>query len=94
MRIADGIRAALGDPREERLGRERPIGVRIRTEAESRYAAHEPLFDSKSDATHTVDDRCDVVFVNAALHAPSASPSGDGSLAGAVIPQAGQLCSR
>ena len=40
------IRAAFCDPREERLGRERPIDVRVRTEAESRYAAHEPLLDS------------------------------------------------
>ena len=46
MRVADGICAALGNPREERLGRERPIDARIRTEAESRYAAHEPLLDS------------------------------------------------
>ncbi len=46
VRVADGVGAALGDSREERLGGQRPVDARVRTEAESRYAAHEPLFDS------------------------------------------------
>ena len=41
MGIADGVRAALGDSGEKRLGSERPVDGRLGIEAESGYAAHE-----------------------------------------------------
>jgi hypothetical protein len=52
MGVADRIRAALGNSREKRLGSERPVDGRLRIEAESGYAAHEPLFDSVDRTTH------------------------------------------
>ena len=51
MGVPDGVRAALGDPGEKRLGSERPVDGRLRIEAESGYAAHELLFDSVDRTT-------------------------------------------
>ena len=51
MGVPDGVRAALGDPGEKRLGSERPVDGRLRIEAESSYAAHELLFDSVDRTT-------------------------------------------
>ena len=51
VRVPDGVGSALGDPREQRLRGQRPLDGRVRTEAESRYAAHEPLFDSVDRTT-------------------------------------------
>lgn len=41
MGVPDGVRTALGNPGEKRLGSERPVNGRLGIEAESRYAAHE-----------------------------------------------------
>ena len=51
MGVPDGVRAALGDPGEKRLGSERPVDGRLRIEAESGYAAHGLLFDSVDRTT-------------------------------------------
>ena len=40
MGISDGVRAALGDPGQKRLGSERPVDGRLGIEAESGYSAH------------------------------------------------------
>ena len=51
MGVPDRIGAALCDSREQRLRGERPVDGRLRIEAESGYAAHEPLFDSVDRTT-------------------------------------------
>ena len=40
VRVADGIGAPLGDPREQCLGSKRPAHARAGSEAVARYAAH------------------------------------------------------
>ena len=48
-RIPDGVGAALGDPGEERLRRERPTDRRVGAQAVSGYAAHDAIPLSRSD---------------------------------------------
>ena len=67
MRVPHGVGATLGDTGEERLRGQRPVDGRLRAETESRYAAHEPLFDSVDRTTLTVDDVVMTVFVKAAF---------------------------
>jgi hypothetical protein len=56
MRVPHCVGATLGDTGEERLRGQRPVDERLRAETESRYAAHELLFDSVDRTTLTVDD--------------------------------------
>ena len=49
--VPDRIGAPLGDSGEQSLRGERPVDGRLRTEAESRYAAHGLLFDSADRTT-------------------------------------------
>ena len=56
MRVADGVRATLGDPGEQRLRRERALDRRLRTQAVTRNTAHEAAATLRSDDPRTVDD--------------------------------------
>ena len=52
VRVADRIGAALGDPREERLGGERAIDAGVGVEAVSGDPAHQRIRSPRSDMTH------------------------------------------
>ena len=69
MGVADGVGPALRDTREESLRGQRPIDRRVRTEAESGYAAHEPSLDS-GNRTHryNVDVRRDGAVCEGRVH--------------------------
>ena len=85
--VSDGVSSALGDPGEQRLGRERASDGRIGTQAVTGYSAHRPRCNSSIGRLLRVDDGDEVsVCSKVAL----ASGFFVGSLVRRVIPQAGQ----